>query len=219
MLIPTAESANALEQLRGIYCALIMLIFRKELNKLGFERTRIKGFFPKAEKYSIEGSEYKCAGYASMSAEEIVASLSLEQKAAQMVMPKKRADYEKQGIGIISMRDDFKTIYGDRYVPRKGMEPFFVMHSFQIGQYTGMTKGGTKIDHGWNENDGRVSTISEVSPFGAPNKRLEPDNINPDIWNVYPVYNGDHMSLQGGLLHKLYFIYLPSSSRVSPNSR
>lgn len=40
-----------------------------------------------AEKYSVEGSGYKCAGYASMSPEEIVAGLSLEQKAAQMVMP------------------------------------------------------------------------------------------------------------------------------------
>ena len=41
----------------------------------------------KEEKYSVAGAEYKCTGYASMSPEEIVASLSLEQKAAQMVMP------------------------------------------------------------------------------------------------------------------------------------
>ncbi len=41
----------------------------------------------KAETYSAAESEYKCTGYASMSPEEIVASLSLEQKAAQMVMP------------------------------------------------------------------------------------------------------------------------------------
>ena len=50
----------------------------------------INGDSPKEEegkKYSIEGSEYKCIGYASMSPEEIAASLSLEQKAAQMVMP------------------------------------------------------------------------------------------------------------------------------------
>lgn len=51
---------------------------------------------------------------------------------------------------------------GERYVPEKGMEPFFVMRSFQIGQYTGMTKSGIKIDQEWNENDGRVSTISEL---------------------------------------------------------
>ena len=41
----------------------------------------------KDEKYSVTEFEYKCIEYASMSPEEIVASLSLEQKAAQMVMP------------------------------------------------------------------------------------------------------------------------------------
>ena len=41
----------------------------------------------KAKHYSAAGAGYKCAEYASMSPEEIVASLSLEQKAAQMVMP------------------------------------------------------------------------------------------------------------------------------------
>ena len=39
------------------------------------------------KKYSIAGSDYKCLEYASMSPEEIVAKLTLEQKAAQMVMP------------------------------------------------------------------------------------------------------------------------------------
>ncbi|MBQ3373373.1 MAG: glycoside hydrolase family 3 protein [Oscillospiraceae bacterium] len=50
----------------------------------------LNGNSPKAgeaEKYSVSESKYKCTGYASMSPEEIVASLSLEQKAAQMVMP------------------------------------------------------------------------------------------------------------------------------------
>jgi hypothetical protein len=65
-----------------------------------------------------------------------------------------------------------------------------------------MTKGGKRINKGWKENDGRVSTMSEVTPSGAPGKLLDPDDLQPGIWNVYPVYNGDHMSLQGGLLHK-----------------
>ena len=91
---------------------------------------------------------------------------------------------------------------GDGYIPKKGMEPFFVMRSMQIGQYSGMTKGGTRIGQEWKENDGRVSTISESSPFGAPCRKLEPDHPEPGTWNVYPVYHGDHMSLQGGLLHK-----------------
>ena len=90
----------------------------------------------------------------------------------------------------------------DRFVPEKGMEPFFVARSFQIGQYTGMTKGGTKIGQEWNENDGRVSTISETSPFGAPSRKLFPGDLKPGVWNVYPVQKGDHMSLQGGMLHK-----------------
>ena len=41
----------------------------------------------KAGNYSAAGAEYKCSMYATMSPEEITASLSLEQKAAQMVMP------------------------------------------------------------------------------------------------------------------------------------
>jgi len=39
------------------------------------------------KQYSVADAEYKCTEYASMSPEEIVASLTLEQKAAQMVMP------------------------------------------------------------------------------------------------------------------------------------
>ena len=39
------------------------------------------------KKYSVADAEYKCTVYASMSPEEIIAGLSLEQKAAQMVMP------------------------------------------------------------------------------------------------------------------------------------
>ena len=91
---------------------------------------------------------------------------------------------------------------GNGYIPEKGMEPFFVMRSCQIGQYTGRTKGGTRIGPEWKQNDGRVSTISEASPFGAPVKKLDPNHLERGIWNVYPVHNGDHMSLQGGLLHK-----------------
>ena len=106
---------------------------------------------------------------------------------------------------------------GDRFVPEKGMEPFFVARSFQIGQYTGMTKGGTKIGQEWNENDGRVSTVSEVSPFGAPSRKLFPGDLKPGIWNVYPVQKGDHMSLQGGMLHKkdIRSFYLDMLSMIS----
>ena len=88
------------------------------------------------------------------------------------------------------------------YVPERGMEPFFVSRSLQLGHYTGVTRGGVPITDVWQENDGRVSTVSEIAPLGAPCKDLDPDDIRPGIWNVLPVHHGDHMSLQGGLLHK-----------------
>ena len=42
---------------------------------------------PKTETFSVAGSDYKCLEYARMTPEEIVDCLTLEQKAAQMVMP------------------------------------------------------------------------------------------------------------------------------------
>lgn len=47
----------------------------------------LSGNSPKEKKYAIADSDYKCIEYASMSPEEIAENLSLEQKAAQMVMP------------------------------------------------------------------------------------------------------------------------------------
>lgn len=121
------------------------------------------------------------------------------------------------GVYYYSVPCSYTKKKNDRYVPEKGMEPFFVMRSFQIGQYTGTTKNGTVIGPEWNRNDGRVSTISEASPFGAPCRKLERDNLKPGIWNVYPVYHGDHMSLQGGLLHKrdIRSFYLDMLSPIS----
>lgn len=87
-------------------------------------------------------------------------------------------------------------------IPEKGMEPFFVMRSVQMGRYTGVTEGGQILDEQWWENDGRLSTISETAPFGAPQIPLDRRKAQAGVWNVFPVYRGDHMSLQGGLLRK-----------------
>ena len=86
--------------------------------------------------------------------------------------------------------------------PKRGMEPFLVMRSCLIGAYAGHTKDGTEIDDLWRENDGLVNTISAAYPIGAPHKDLDTVHITPGIWNVFPVYDGDHMSLQGGYLHR-----------------
>ena len=86
--------------------------------------------------------------------------------------------------------------------PKRGMEAFLVMRSCLIGAYTGRTKDGMEIDDRWRENDGLVNTVSAAYPIGAPHKNLDTDHIEPGTWNVFPVYEGDHMSIQGGYLHR-----------------
>ena len=80
------------------------------------------------------------------------------------------------------------------------MEFLFKACSARMGKYTGTTKGGYVIDASWQMNDGLVPTISAKAPFNAPQKDFDENNITKGIWNVMPTYEGDHMSLEGGLL-------------------
>lgn len=82
---------------------------------------------------------------------------------------------------------------------RSLMEPMYRKSSAQIGQYSGTTQGGCVIDASWWENDGLVNTVSAQAPSGAPWVEYRPGQVEPGVWNVMPVYEGDHMSLQGGL--------------------
>ena len=86
------------------------------------------------------------------------------------------------------------------YAPiEKRMEKLFISSSKAIGAYTGVTEGGYVIDESWQMNDGLVNTISATAPFGAPSKDYDSSNVTKGVWNVMPIYNGDHMSLQGGM--------------------
>ena len=86
--------------------------------------------------------------------------------------------------------------------PRRGIEPLFVMRANQIGAYTGRTAGGITVGETWRENDGLVNTCSAMAPTGSPSEALNRESIRPGIWNVFPTVEGDHMWLQGGLLHR-----------------
>lgn len=79
------------------------------------------------------------------------------------------------------------------------MEILFRSSSRLLGKYTGTTKGGYVIDETWLENDGLVNTVSAKAPFGAPQQDYDPANVPQGVWNILPVYQGDHMALQGGL--------------------
>lgn len=68
-----------------------------------------------------------------------------------------------------------------------------------MGAYTYTTKGGIKIDKKWLPNDGLVNTYSARAPFDAPQKDLDTVHVEKGIWQVYPTFEGDHMSIIGGL--------------------
>ena len=79
------------------------------------------------------------------------------------------------------------------------MESLFVSSSKAMGAYTGVTEGGYVIDESWRQNDGLVNTVSATAPSGSVSKQYEQGNVVPGVWNIMPTYDGDHMSLQGGL--------------------
>ena len=62
------------------------------------------------EVYTISGNPYRSAAYMVLADDE-----AREYGKAESAVQKK-ADYEAQGIGVISMRDDFATIYGEDVV-------------------------------------------------------------------------------------------------------
>lgn len=82
---------------------------------------------------------------------------------------------------------------------KKIMESIYAGTSERMGKYTGVTEGGFVIDETWLENDGLVNTVSALAPSSSPSKQFDPENITKGIWNIMPVYHGDHMSLQGGM--------------------
>ena len=86
---------------------------------------------------------------------------------------------------------------------RPKMESLFRKTSTLMGSYTGVTPGGFVIDETWMENDGLVNTVSAKAPIGAPSADYDQDEtLEPGIWYVMPTYDGDHMSLQGGMTKK-----------------
>ncbi len=67
-----------------------------------------------------------------------------------------------------------------------------------MGQFTGTTEKGFVIDEEWLANDGLVNTVSAAAPFGDQKMSFNKNRIVPGVWLVFPTYEGDHMSLQGG---------------------
>ena len=71
-----------------------------------------------------------------------------------------------------------------------------------MGKLKETTPKGFVVDETWFMNDGLVNTISALAPIGAPQKEFDEKNISRGEWNIMPIYDGDHMSLQGGMTIK-----------------
>lgn len=79
------------------------------------------------------------------------------------------------------------------------MEKIFQKTAIKLGRFEGLTPDGIELGKEWQENDGLVNTISARAPSHSPSKFFTSDyEIEKGIWYIMPVYNGDHMSLQGG---------------------
>ena len=81
-------------------------------------------------------------------------------------------------------------------------EAMFVKSSILMGRLTETTPKGFVVDESWFMNDGLVNTVSAMAPFDAPQKEYESEDVERGIWNIMPIYDGDHMSLQGGFTIK-----------------
>ena len=81
----------------------------------------------------------------------------------------------------------------------KEMEGMFVSSSVEIGKTTLVTKGGYVVDERWLPNDGLVNTYSARAPFNAPQREYSENDVQPGVWNIMPVYYGNHMIFMGGL--------------------
>lgn len=83
-------------------------------------------------------------------------------------------------------------------------ENIFMKGAIYMSKYSGSTKKGFALDETWQANDGLVNEISARAPFNAPSTDYkEGESIKPGIWYVLPTFVGDHMSLQGGLTHRI----------------
>ena len=85
------------------------------------------------------------------------------------------------------------------YIPdEEKTEAMFVRSGILMGKLTETTPKGFEVDESWFMNDGLVNVVSARAPFEAPQKEYDKNNVTRGIWNIMPIYDGDHLSLQGG---------------------
>lgn len=82
------------------------------------------------------------------------------------------------------------------------MDPLFVRSGTNMGVYSGTTAAGCVVDDTWHPNDGLVNTLSARAPFGAPQRPLDPGEVERGVWNVMDDLHVDHSFFSGDYLRK-----------------
>ena len=129
------------------------------------------------------------------------------------------ANYDLQIDNALALNENISTLEGvyyfsvacsscvlqedGTYAPNRELtESLFLKSAILMGRVTGETAGGIVFDESWLDNDGLVNVISAKAPFNAPSQEFDAASIQKGTWNVMPVYQGDHLSMQGGLTIK-----------------
>ena len=87
------------------------------------------------------------------------------------------------------------------------MEKFLQQSSLKLGRFEGTTPDGFTFGKEWQANDGLVNLISARAPDYAPSEEFMEDpaavkSLKKGTWYIMPYFEGDHLSLQGGLTVK-----------------
>lgn len=85
-------------------------------------------------------------------------------------------------------------------LPKAQTNPILLLSSVVISLTTRFVKDeqfGVEFDDSWDSNDGLVNTVSELHPDSDEWVEFDENNIQPGVWNVMPVFNGDHGTVIG----------------------
>ncbi len=83
-------------------------------------------------------------------------------------------------------------------IPKIKTNPVIYLTALVMGimEFTDPTTG-VEYDDDWHANDALVNTESAKYPLDEPHKDFNSENIEKGVWNVMPVYEGDHGSAIG----------------------
>lgn len=98
-----------------------------------------------------------------------------------------------------------ETCFGTTAPKLKITDLQFLLPAFIMSSMKTVTDGGIVIDEEWQKNDGIVNTVSEIGPFNAQFNFIDSApadtkmQFSTGIYNVFPVYEGAHMSIMGNM--------------------